>query len=105
MPMPIKLILQEIINNYQLMPLVHRVYVYVDINKEMHGLLRAGLLANKLVLACRITKYGYFQAEHTPGLWKHTCCPVQFELVVDGFGVEYESKTHAQLLDALNNHY
>jgi hypothetical protein len=71
----------------------------------MYGLPQAGLLANKL-LARRLTKYGYFQAEHTPGLWKHTWQPIQFALVVDDFGVEYAKKEHAQhILDALNKHY
>ncbi len=71
----------------------------------MYGLPQAGLLANKL-LARRLAHYGYFQTEHTPGLWKHSWRPIQFVLVVDDFGVEYEHKQHAQhLLDALNNHY
>jgi hypothetical protein len=71
----------------------------------MYGLPQAGLLANKL-LARRLAKYGYFQAEHTPGLWKHTWRPIKFALVVDDFGVEYAKKEHAQhLMDALNNHY
>ena len=71
----------------------------------MYGLPQAGLLANKL-LARRLAKYGYYQAIHTPGLWKHTWRPIQFVLVVDDFGVEYEDKKHAtHLLDALNQHY
>jgi hypothetical protein len=71
----------------------------------MYGLPQAGLLATKL-LARRLANYGYFQANHTPCLWKHTWQPIQFALVVDSFGVEYENKTDAQhLLDALNNHY
>jgi hypothetical protein len=102
---PVKLIPQEIIDNYKLTPLIYRDYIYVEINKGMYGLPQAGLLANKL-LARRLAKYGYFQAEHTPGLWKHTWRPIHFALVVDDFGVEYAKKEHAQhLLDALNNHY
>jgi hypothetical protein len=77
----------------------------VEINKGMYGLPQAGLLANKW-LASRLANYGYFQTKHTPGLWKHSWRPIQFFLVVDNFGVQYENKAHAHhLLDALNNHY
>ena len=105
MRIPVKLIPQEIIDDYNLMPKVTDGFVYVEINKGMYGLPQAGLLANKL-LARRLAKYGYYQAIHTPGLWKHTWRPIQFVLVVDDFGVEYEDKKHAtHLLDALNQHY
>jgi hypothetical protein len=69
MRIPLKLIPQEIINDYNLTPLVHRDYVYFRINKGMYVLPQAGLLAKKL-LARRLANYGYFQAKHTPGLWK-----------------------------------
>jgi hypothetical protein len=62
----------------------------------MYTLPQAGLLANKLI-ARRLAKYSYFQAELPPGLWKHTWEPIQFALVVDDFGVEYAKKEHAQL--------
>jgi hypothetical protein len=106
MRIPVKLIPQEIIDNYNLTPKVNGGFVYhVEINKGMYGLPQAGLLANKL-LARRLAKYGYYQAIHTPGPWKHTWCPIQFVLVVDDFGVEYEDEKHATyLLDALNKHY
>jgi hypothetical protein len=105
MHIPVKLIPQEIIDDYNLKPKVNDGFVYVEINKGMYGLPQAGLLANKL-LAHRLAKYGYYQAIHTPGLWKHTWRPIQFVLVVDDFGVEYEDKKHAtHLLDALNQHY
>jgi hypothetical protein len=94
MRIPVKLIPQEIIDDYKLTPLIYRDYIYVEINEGMYGLPQAGLLANKL-LARRLAKYGYFQAEHTPGLWKHTWRPIQFALVVDDFGVEYAKKEHA----------
>ena len=82
----ISLIPPEIVEQYRLMNLVHNDYVYIEINKGMYGLPQAGLLANKL-LACRLARYGYFQAQHTPGLWKHAWRPIQFCLVVDDFGM------------------
>jgi hypothetical protein len=33
-----------------------------------------------------------------PGLWKHTTCPIAFTSVVDGFGVKYVGKEHANHL-------
>ena len=41
---------------------------------------------------------------HTPGLWRHIFCPVQFTLVVDNFGVKFvgvEQLRH--LVKALKN--
>jgi hypothetical protein len=87
MRIPVKLVPQEIIDDYNLMPKVNNGFVYVEINKGMYSLPQAGLLANKL-LARRLAKYGYYQAIHTPGLWKHTWCPIQFVLIVDDFGAE-----------------
>jgi hypothetical protein len=50
MRIPIKLIPQEIIDDYNLVPLIHKDYIYVKINKGMYGLPQAGLLTNKLRL-------------------------------------------------------
>jgi hypothetical protein len=101
----IKLIPQEIIDDYKLTPLVHQDYVYVEINKGIYRLPQAGLLANQLLARC-LAKYGYYQAIHTPGLWKHTWRLIQFATVVDDFGIEYEQKKHAtHLIDALKQHY
>ena len=98
---PIKLIPKEFIEAYNLYPLVHRNHVYMQIERGMYGLPQAGILANKL-LRKRLAPHGYYEAKHTPGLWKHTTHPVQFTLVVDGFGVKYVGKQYADhLLNAL----
>jgi hypothetical protein len=65
MRIPVKLIPREIIDDSNLIPLIHKDYIYVKINKGMYGLPQAGLLANKL-LARRLANYGYFQTKHTP---------------------------------------
>jgi hypothetical protein len=54
----------------------------------MYGLPQAGILANKL-LRKRLGRHGYFEVQHTPGLWKHVSRPVWFNLCVDDFGVKY----------------
>ena len=41
---------------------------------------------------------GYYEVEHTPGLWRHRWRPISFILVVDDFGVKYVGKEHAQHL-------
>jgi hypothetical protein len=67
MRIPLQLIPQEIIDKYNLLPLVHNGYVYIRIDKGMYGLPQAGMLANKL-LAKGHAKHGYYQARHSPGL-------------------------------------
>ena len=42
--------------------------------------------------------HGYFEVKHTPGLWKHISCPLQFTLVVDDFGVKYTRRKDAEHL-------
>jgi hypothetical protein len=44
----IKLIPQEIVEDYSLAKLIHNDYIYVEINESMYGLPQAGLLTNKL---------------------------------------------------------
>jgi len=49
---------------------------------------------------------GYFEVPHTPGLWKHISCPIEFSLVVDGFGVKCVGKKHANhIINTLKSDY
>ncbi len=57
----------------------------------MWELPQAGILANKR-LGRKLTPFGYYKCIETPGLWKHESRPLTFTLVVDDFGVKYESK-------------
>jgi hypothetical protein len=101
MRIPIKLTPQEIIVQYNLLPLVLDGHVYIVVQKGMYGLPQAGILTNQL-LAHRLAIHGYHQTKCTPGLWRHVTRPIQFTLVVDDFGVQYVDKAHAQhLIDAL----
>ena len=66
---------------------------------------QAGILANQL-LRQRLRPHGYYEVQHTPGLWKHITRPVQFTLTVDDFGVKYVGKHNADhLIQALKQHY
>jgi hypothetical protein len=105
MRIPIKLIPQEIIVQYNLLPLVSDGHVYIEVQKGMYGLPQAGILANQLI-ARGLAIHGYHQTKFTPGLWQHATRPIQLTLVVDDFGVQYVGKEHAQhLIDALETDY
>ena len=84
---------------------VYKVSVYLEIRKAIYGLPQAGILANKL-LRKRLAPHGYYEVAHTPGLWCHVHCPIEFFLVVDDFGVKYVDRKHANhLLQTLHHCY
>jgi hypothetical protein len=94
---PVSLIPKAIFDQYKLGPLVHNGHVYVEIRKGMYGLPQAGQIAND-ALVPYLALHGYHQCTHTPGLFKHSTCPVIFSLVVDDFGVQYVGCENAQHL-------
>jgi hypothetical protein len=101
MRIPLKLTPQEMIVQYNLLPLVSDGHVYIEVQKGMYGLPQAGILANQLLVR-RLAIHGYHQTKSTPGIWRHATRPIQFTLLVDDFGVQYVGKEHAQnLIDAL----
>ena len=70
----------------------------------MYGFPQDGILENKL-LQKRIATYGSRTTPHIPGLWRNETISIQFSLVVDDFGVEYEQNEDTlYLLDVLNAH-
>jgi hypothetical protein len=104
MRIPIKLIPQVIIVQYNLLLLVSDGHVYIEVQKGMYGLPQAGIITSQL-LARRLAIHGYHQTKFTPGLWRRVTRPIQFTLVVDDFGVKYVGKEHAQhLVDALETY-
>ena len=105
MRMPIDLIPQEVIDHYDLLPKVKNGFVYMEIIRGMYGLPQAGVLANKL-LKQRLSKHGYYEVPHTPGLFRHVTRPIWFTLVVDDFGIKYVGKDNIDhLLNALREEY
>ncbi|KAL7479933.1 hypothetical protein ACHAW6_007838 [Cyclotella cf. meneghiniana] len=105
MRMPLRIIPEHIIDQYDLRSKAKNGYVYIEIRRAMYGLPQAGMLANKLLKQC-LAKHGYYKVAHTPGLWKHISRPISFTLVVDDFGIKYIGKEHANhLLNALKEHY
>jgi hypothetical protein len=94
MRIPTKLIPHEIIEQYNLLPLVSDGQVYIEVQKGMYGLPQAGILANQLI-ARQLAIHGYHQTKFMPGLWRHVTRPIHVTLVVDDFGVQYVCAEHA----------
>ena len=62
-------------------------------------------MANKL-LKKKLSPYGYYEVQHTPGLFKHRWRPIAFILGVDNFGIKYVRKEHADhLINILKSEY
>jgi hypothetical protein len=105
MRIPTKLIPHEIIDQYNLLPLLSDGHIYIEVQKVMYGLPQAGILANQL-LARRLAIRGYHQTACTLGLCRHVTRPIQFTLVVDDFGVQYVGAEHDHhLIAALETNY
>ena len=105
MKLPLALIPEEIIAQYDLLALAHDGNVYIEIQKGMPGLKQAGRIANDR-LTLHLAKFGYSPVARTPSLWQHATLPIMFSLVVDDFGVKYTGDTSAQhLIHALRQLY
>ena len=107
MRLRLDIILEEIIAKYRLCNLVDKEgWVYVEILKGMYDLPQAGILANQLLEKRLVSTKGYYQCQHTPGLWRHVWRSIVFCLVVDNFGIKV---THMDdmhhLKTALGEHY
>jgi hypothetical protein len=86
--MPLKLFPDDIVECYNLKEKALKGYVYMEIQCRMDGLPQADILANK-ILRKQLGRHGYFEVQHTPGLWKHVLRPVWFNLCIDDFGDKY----------------
>jgi hypothetical protein len=65
----------------------------------------AGILANQL-LEKHLANKGYYQCQHTPGLWHHAWQNITFSLVVDDFGIKVTNMHNMDhLVNALKEHY
>jgi hypothetical protein len=82
MRLRLDIIPEEIILAYNLCNIVDPDgWVYIKIRKEMYGLPQAGILANKL-LEQWLSARGYYQCQHTLGLWHHMWWAITFCLVL-----------------------
>ena len=69
----------------------------MEIIKGVYGLPQADIISNKL-LNKRLAKFGYYEVNHNPGLFRHIFRPISFTLVVNNFGVKYVGKEHDEHL-------
>ena len=100
---PIALVPQEIINEYNLENIIHNRYIYMEIQWGMYGLPQVGIIANQL-LTKNLKLEGYYQCHHTPGLWHHKWRPILFSLIVDDFRIKYIRKQHVDhLINSIEN--
>jgi hypothetical protein len=105
MKLPIKLIPQEIVDQYHLLDLVSNGYIYLEFRKGMLGLKQAGRIANDR-LQKHLATFGYAPVPRTQSLYQHASRPVTFSLVDDNFGVKYVGQEHADhLIHALQHIY
>ena len=91
MCIPVKHLPDDIMEQFNLASLVVNGHVMVEIRKGMYGLPQAGLLAQQRLNA-HLLKLGYTKCTHTPDLYTHHTRPTTFTLVVDDFGIKYNSK-------------
>jgi hypothetical protein len=105
MRLRLDIIPDEIIEQYNLRDLINNQgWVYIEIRMGMYSLPQAGILANKLLKKCLNTK-GYYQCQHTPGLWRHVWHNSIFCLVMDNFGIKTSPDHIMHLKTALEEHY
>ena len=99
MRVPIWMLPDDIIEQYNLKPLFHNGHVYVEIRRGMYGLPQAGRIANDQLIAS-LAPHGYAPCPLTPGLWKHNTRDIVFSLVVDDFGIRYTNRADVDHLIA-----
>jgi hypothetical protein len=105
MRIPAKLIPDDIMEQYNVQSSIHNGNAYVEVRKGMYGLPQAGRLANDQLVQ-HLATYGYTPCPITPGLWRHESRHIMFTLVVDDFGIQYETKTDVEhLMNALRSLY
>jgi hypothetical protein len=105
MRIPVRDIPPSIMTQYNLLPLVFKDHVLVEIQKGMYGLPQAGIIANKRLVK-HLATHGYMPVANTAGLFKHVSRPITFCLTVDDFGIKYVDKANADhLFHALRELY
>jgi hypothetical protein len=92
----------EVMDKYNLMPLLYNKHIYFEIRKCIYGLLQAGKLSQTRLIRHISTHGNYAQCPNTPCLFRHITRDIMFSLVVDDFGVRYTKQEDAdQLIQTL----
>ena len=91
MQLPLAIISQYIIDQYQLEVLARNGIFCMEIRKGMPGLKQAGKLASDC-LQTHLAKYRYSPVPRTSSLWKHDKTNIMLTLIVNDFGVRFTNK-------------
>ena len=81
------LILQEVIDEYNLVDKQIKGFLYVRVYKVMYGLVQARIISH-MALKEHLQPFGYEPAPITPVLWRRNKNGITFTLVVDEFGIK-----------------
>ena len=103
--LPLEIIPNEIIQQYNLEELSDNGWVYLEILKAMYGLKQAEEIAYD-ELVKHLKPFGYNPTKYTPGYWRHNTKPIFFVLYVDDFAIKYTTDNDLNhLLQALQTKY
>ena len=94
MKLPMSIILERIIKQYNLHHIAEGGWVYIEILKGMYGLKQSGRIVHD-ELVKHLLPYGYKPSKRTLGQWKHETKPISFILCVDDFGIKYIGKKYS----------
>ena len=105
MKLPLEIIPDDIIQQYNLEKLSDNGQVYLEILKAMYGLKQAEKIAYD-GLVKHLKPFGYIPTKHTPGYWRHNTKPISFVLCLDDFSIKYINENDLNyLLQALQTKY
>ena len=77
MKLPLEIIPEETIKQYNIRNLAHKGFVYMETRKGVYGLPQAGKIVNDK-LKLHLAKFGYDPSPITPGLWRQQNPPFNF---------------------------
>ena len=97
MRISITIIPQDIINSYNILPLIKNVHFLVNILKGIYYLNQFGKIAHNYI-ENHLSRFGYFPDRHTPGLWHQATRDIQFSITVDDFDIKYTNKIDVEHL-------
>ena len=101
---PLKFLSQKVLDKHNLHQYIYNNSVLFEVTKSMYGLPHAGKIAQDVLIE-RLAAHGYHQTS-TICLFRHSTNGVAFALVVDDFGVKFQSLAGAEdLIRCLQLYY
>ena len=90
MKIPLNYFIQEIREEYDIMNLFYKRYVYIEIRRGMYGIKDAGILAFNYVVE-NLAPYVYHPVKYIAGFWEHETRNTIFVLCAD-FVIKYDNQ-------------